>query len=79
VNVLGRMIAWGGQPFGAAIGGLVAVATSVRVAYVVAALVMATSATVAGVLLRPSTAPTEPVPEAGSSAARATDGAERQP
>lgn len=52
VNVLGRMVAWGGQPFGAAVGGIVADAASVRVAYVMAAGVMAGSAVAAAVLLR---------------------------
>jgi MFS family permease len=66
VNVLGRMIAWGGQPFGAAIGGLVAVAMSVRAAYVVAALVMVASAITASVLLRPWTALVAPFASAGS-------------
>jgi len=35
VNTTGRMIAWGGTPFGALIGGLVAQATSARIAYAV--------------------------------------------
>jgi MFS family permease len=32
VNVVARMLAWGGQPFGAALGGVLAVATDVRTA-----------------------------------------------
>ena len=51
VNVLGRMIAWGGQPFGAACGALVAGAAGVPLAYAGAAVVMAVSGTVAAVLL----------------------------
>ncbi len=77
VNVLGRMIAWGGQPFGAAIGGLIAVVTSVRVAYTVAALVMAASAIVASVLLRPWTALAEPVSKAGPHDGRSSRPRER--
>jgi MFS family permease len=52
VNVIGRMVAWGGQPFGAAIGALVAALASVPAAYTMAAAVMATSAVIARVLLR---------------------------
>jgi predicted MFS family arabinose efflux permease len=52
VNVLGRMVAWGGQPFGAALGGLVAGAIDVRAAYVMAASAMGVSALAAAVLLR---------------------------
>ena len=51
VNVLGRMISWGGQPFGAACGALVAGAASVPVAYVGAAVVMGVSGLVAAILL----------------------------
>lgn len=51
VNVLGRMISWGGQPFGAACGALVAGATTVPVAYVGAAVVMAVTGLVAAILL----------------------------
>jgi MFS family permease len=35
VNTTGRMIAWGGTPFGALVGGLVAQASSARIAYAV--------------------------------------------
>lgn len=52
VNVLGRMIAWGGQPFGAALGAAVASAADVAVAYVVAAAVMISTGTTAAVVLR---------------------------
>ena len=38
VNVVARMIAWGGQPLGAALGGLIASAFGVRTALVVMSL-----------------------------------------
>jgi MFS family permease len=47
VNVTARMIAWGGAPFGAAVGGLVAEATSVRSALVVMAVGVGASAAAA--------------------------------
>jgi predicted MFS family arabinose efflux permease len=56
VNVFGRMIAWGGQPFGAALGGLIAGVSTVRTAYLAAAVVMGVSSAIATVMLRPSTA-----------------------
>ncbi|MCU1394396.1 MAG: major facilitator superfamily 1 [Ilumatobacteraceae bacterium] len=56
VNVFGRMISWGGQPFGAGIGAFVSAVVSVRAAFVVAAIAMAISAVCALVFLRPSTA-----------------------
>ena len=56
VNVFGRMISWGGQPFGAGIGAAISWALSVRAAYVFAAASMAVSAFAAWVFLRPSTA-----------------------
>lgn len=37
VNAYARMIAWGGTPFGAAIGGLLAQETTIRIAYVIMA------------------------------------------
>ena len=52
VNVIGRMIAWGGQPFGAAIGAVVAAAFSVRAAYAVAATVMLAASAGAFTVLR---------------------------
>ena len=52
VNVMGRMISWGGQPFGAATGALVASLASVPTSYAMAAIVMVVSAVVARVLLR---------------------------
>jgi hypothetical protein len=47
VNVTARMIAWGGAPFGAAVAGLVAEATSARAALFVMAAGVGTSAVVA--------------------------------
>lgn len=44
VNVLGRMVSWGGQPFGAAAGALLVASTTVHTAYAVAAIVMAVTA-----------------------------------
>jgi len=38
VNVVGRMIAWGGQPFGAVLGGIVASTVSVRAALALSSL-----------------------------------------
>jgi MFS family permease len=52
VNVLGRMIAWGGQPFGAALGAVIAGARDVHTAYVAAGVVMGISALGGGVALR---------------------------
>lgn len=47
VNATGRMVAWGGYPIGAALGGMIADAAGVRVAWLVLAAGVATS-TVAG-------------------------------
>ena len=44
VNASARMIAWGGQPFGAAMGGLLAEATTVRIAYLVMGMGVVVSA-----------------------------------
>ena len=44
VNVLGRMVSWGGQPFGAVAGAIIAAASNVHTAYAVAAVVMTTTA-----------------------------------
>lgn len=44
VNVTARIIAWGGAPFGAAIGGVVAEFTTIRTAYLVMAVGVALSA-----------------------------------
>jgi predicted MFS family arabinose efflux permease len=52
INVMGRMISWGGQPFGAAAGALVASLASVPTSYTMAAVVMVVSAVVARILLR---------------------------
>ena len=52
VNVIGRMIAWGGQPFGAAIGAVVATLVDVEASYAGAALVMLAAASGARVALR---------------------------
>ncbi len=41
VNATGRMITWGGTPFGAAVGGVIAQATNVRVAYLAMAAIVA--------------------------------------
>jgi predicted MFS family arabinose efflux permease len=51
VNVLGRMVSWGGQPFGAAIGAVVAGAAGVPVAYAGAAVVMGLTGVLAALLL----------------------------
>jgi predicted MFS family arabinose efflux permease len=51
VNVLGRMVSWGGQPFGAAIGAVVAGAAGVPAAYAGAAVVMGLSGVLAAWLL----------------------------
>ena len=60
VNVIGRMVSWGGQPFGAATGALLASASSVPAAYTMAAVVMAVSAAVARLLLRGTSTETSP-------------------
>ena len=39
VNVIGRMIAWGGQPFGAATGAAIAATTDVPTAFIVASAI----------------------------------------
>lgn len=52
VNVIGRMVAWGGQPFGAALGAVLAAGFDVQFAYTVAAGVMAVTAVVAFLALR---------------------------
>lgn len=54
VNVIGRMIAWGGQPFGAALGAVLASTRSVTAAYWLAAGIMAVAAAAAFVALRRS-------------------------
>ncbi|MGL5824730.1 MAG: MFS transporter [Nocardioides sp.] len=47
VNTTARMIAWGGTPFGALLGGFVAETTSVRTAYVAMSAAVAASAVLA--------------------------------
>jgi predicted MFS family arabinose efflux permease len=47
VNVTARMIAWGGQPFGAAIGGFVADRLSISTTYLLLTAGLATSALLA--------------------------------
>jgi hypothetical protein len=44
VNTTARMIAWGGTPFGAALGGLIAEVADIRTAYLVMAIGVAASA-----------------------------------
>lgn len=44
VNATARMIAWGGAPFGAAVGGVLAEATSIRATYAIMALGVTLSA-----------------------------------
>jgi MFS family permease len=51
VNVIGRMVAWGGQPFGAVTGGLLAGSFGVPAAYRMAAVAMAASAVLTFALL----------------------------
>ena len=52
INVIGRMIAWGGQPFGAAVGAIVASIVDVKTTYAGAAIVMLSAAGVARLALR---------------------------
>ncbi|GAA1829420.1 MFS transporter [Pseudonocardia ailaonensis] len=51
VNVIGRMVAWGGNPFGAMVAGFVAAASGVRTAFWAGVVVLALTAVVAAVLL----------------------------
>jgi MFS family permease len=51
VNVIGRMVAWGGQPFGAVLGAIVASVASIAAAYAAASGVMLTAAVGAAVAL----------------------------
>lgn len=52
VNVIGRMVAWGGQPFGAALGAVLAAGFDVQIAYSTASAVMVATAVAAFVALR---------------------------
>jgi len=56
VNVFGRMISWGGQPFGAGIGAAISAALDVRAAYIFAAIALTLSASGAWTFLPRSTA-----------------------
>lgn len=58
VNVIGRMIAWGGQPFGAVAGAGVAATADVPAAYTMAGVVMIVAAIAARLLLRRGSAAT---------------------
>ena len=51
VNVIGRMVAWGGQPFGAAIGGVLAQLTSVRTAVASASVLLLGTGVVTAIVL----------------------------
>jgi MFS family permease len=51
VNVIGRMVAWGGQPFGAASGAVVAAVAPVPTVYVAAGVLLLAVAVVARLLL----------------------------
>ena len=64
VNVFGRMISWGGQPFGAGIGAAISAALDVRAAYVFAAVALTLSATGAWAFLPHSTAIARPADDA---------------
>ena len=52
VNTIGRMIAAGGQPLGAAIGAVIAATTTITTAYATATTVMALTAVAALLALR---------------------------
>ena len=52
VNVIGRMVAWGGQPFGAAAGAVVTTFAPVPTAYAAAGVLMIATAVAARLLLR---------------------------
>jgi predicted MFS family arabinose efflux permease len=56
VNVFGRMISWGGQPFGAGIGAAISATLDVRAAYIFAAIALTLSASGAWTFLPRSTA-----------------------
>ncbi len=72
VNVVGRMVSWGGQPFGAAVGGVVAEAAGISVALGLATAVMAASA-VTSALILPASAPSGADDGRRSVAERAAD------
>ena len=66
VNVVGRMIAWGGQPFGAFLGAGLASLFDVRFAYAVAAVIMGATAVGAFLSLRTVKRPNRSEPMMGS-------------
>lgn len=51
VNVIGRMVAWGGNPFGAMLAGFLAAATGVRTAFFTGVAVLALTALVAALAI----------------------------
>jgi MFS family permease len=51
VNVIGRMVAWGGQPFGAVTGAVVASLVSILAAYATASAIMLVAAAAAAIAL----------------------------
>jgi len=51
VNVIGRMVAWGGNPFGAMVAGFVAAAAGVRTAFWAGVVVLAVTALVAALTI----------------------------
>ena len=57
VNVMGRMVSWGGQPFGAALGALIVSLTTIPTAYAVAGAIMLTAASGAAVALNRTRSP----------------------
>lgn len=61
VNVFGRMISWGGQPFGAGIAALISATIDVRAAYVFAAVALTIGATGAWAFLPTSTLIAAPI------------------
>jgi len=68
VNTVGRMVAWGGTPLGAAAAGAAAEVVDIRVCIAATALLLAAAAVAAGTLLpRHSRAPTDqPRPPSGT-------------
>jgi predicted MFS family arabinose efflux permease len=51
VNVIGRMVAWGGQPFGAVTGAVIASLVSILAAYATASAIMLLAAFAAAIAL----------------------------
>jgi hypothetical protein len=52
VNVVGRMVAWGGQPFGAALGGTLATVADIRTAVFVMVVPVGVAAVASAAALR---------------------------